>query len=304
MTKKQQVDLDNYRKIPRLLTEHMEIELGPGGCLHPVLLAILADYRLRLDIRERRFNVYYGGGNLMCVDGRKSPWALSFDENYFKDGVLQKPDLPEQVSATSDAHARTWVEGFPHLIAGMDDWWKRHRQDERAHCQAIAGANSGMSSHPSGDYLVLDLEYQYAQRRFDMIAAKRRRTEDDASGWQEPDLVFVEFKSALGACSGKSGLGDHARDYQDIIMGRDRQHVNDIKQEYENVIAQKSRLGLLDISLGFRRFSLAVPELLVVFLDLDLNAPGLQAPLRDIVHIPKMKLNSKESYLMIAGTLL
>jgi hypothetical protein len=272
-----------------------------GRYLHPVLLAVLADHRLRLDIRERRFNVYYGGGNLMCVDGRKSPWALSFDENYFKDGVLHKPDLPEQVSATSDTHARTWVEAFPHLIAGMDDWWKRHRQDERAHCQAIAGANSGISSHPSGDYLVLDLEYQYAQRRFDMIAAKRRRTEDDASGWQEPDLVFVEVKSALGAFSGKSGLGDHARDYHDIIMRRDRQHVNDIKQEYENVIAQKSRLGLLDTSLGFRRFSLAVPELLVVFLDLDLNAPGLQAPLRDIVHIPKMKLNSK-TYLMIAGT--
>jgi hypothetical protein len=309
MTKKRDVDFNTYHKKRRLLTKPLEIALGLGGALHPILVAVTNNPQLRLDIRDRRFNVYYGGGNLMLVDGRKSPWVLSFDEKYFKGGDLRKPDLPEQSSATHDAPANAWVEAFPDLIAGMEDWWTRHPKGERAHCQTMAAANSGMSGPPPGDYLVLDLEYQWAQRRFDMVAAKRRRTDHDVTGWAEPDLIFVEVKSTLGACSGKkSGLSDHARDYRDIITAPDRRCVQDIKDEYENVIHQKERLGLINVSLGFSHFSPAVPELLLVFVDLDLNAPGLQAPLReareilgaldDVVHIPFMELDSKKTYVM------
>lgn len=312
MTKKQEVDLNTYRKIPRLLTEPMEVALGPGGALHPVLVAVAYDRRLRMDIRDRRFNLYYGGGNLMLVDGRKSPWVLHFDEKYFKGGALKPPSLPTQFSDIDDAHA--WVQAFPELIAGMDDWWARHPKGERAHCQAMAAASSGMAGLPSGDYLVLDLEYQWAQRRFDMVAAKRRPTEGDATDWAEPDLVFVEVKSEYGACYGKSGLGDHARDYQDIITSSDGRHVKDIKLEYENVIAQKTRLGLLDVSLGFSRFSLSIPELLLVFVDLDPNVPKLLAPLGEVravsdalgdaAHIRFMRIDSREiarKYVMTAG---
>lgn len=308
MTKKQQVNLNTYPKIPRLLAKPMEVALGPGGALHPVLVAVAKDRRLRLDIRDRRFNVYYGGGNLMLVDGRKSPWVLHFDEKYFRGGSLKPPTLPTQLSVNDDANA--WVQGFPELIAGMEDWWTRHPKGERAHCQAMATANSGMAGPPSADYLVLDLEYQWAQRRFDMIAAKRRPTEDDATGWTEPDLVFVEVKCEYPACYDKSGLGDHARDYRDIISASDGQRVRDIKLEYENVIAQKTRLGLLGGSLGFRCFSPAVPELLVVFVDLDPNVSKLLAPLGEVravsdglgnaAHVRFMCLDSKKDYVMTA----
>ena len=307
MTTKQQVNLQTYRKPPRRLAQPMEAALGPGGGLHPVLVAVADDHRLRLDIRDHRFNVYYGGGNLMRVAGRKSPWVLHFDEKYFKGGALQPPTLPTQCSAIDDAHA--WVQAFPDLIAGMEDWWTRHPKDERTHCQAMAAANSGMAGPPPADYLVLDLEYQWAQRRFDMVAAKRRPTEDDATGWAEPDLVFVEVKSDYSACSGSSGLGDHARDYRDIITACGGRGAQEIKSEYEHVIAQKVRLGLLDPSLGVRRFSPAVPELLVVFVDLDPNAPSLLAPLGavravsnalgDAAHIRFMRLDSP-GYFMTA----
>jgi hypothetical protein len=39
MTTKQQVNLNTYSKFPRLLAEPMEAALGPGGDLHPVLVA-------------------------------------------------------------------------------------------------------------------------------------------------------------------------------------------------------------------------------------------------------------------------
>jgi hypothetical protein len=152
---------------------------------------------------------------------------LHFDEKYFKGGALKPPTLPTQVSTKKDVHA--WVQAFPKLIAGMESWWKLHPKGELAHAHAMAEANSGMVGYPSGDYLVLDSEYQWAHRRLDMVAAKRRPTEDDAIGWTEPDLVFIEVKSEYSACYGIAGLRDHARDYRDIITSRDGQHVQDIK---------------------------------------------------------------------------
>lgn len=275
MTTKKEVNLDSYQKAPRMLAYRMEVALGPEGGLHPILAAVSADDRLRLEIRDRRFNVYYGGGNLMRVDGRKSPWTFHFDEKYFKGGTLRPPTLPTRFSDRDDAC--TWVQAFPDLIAGMEDWWSRHPKGERAHCQAMASANSGTA--PSADYLILDLEYEWARRRFDMVAAKRRPAAPDVTGWEEPGLVFVEVKCEYAACSGISGLGDHAQDYRDIITARDGRCSSDIKLEYANIVAQKVRLGLFDRSLGFRRFSPAIPELLVVLLNLDPNAPSMRAPL-------------------------
>jgi hypothetical protein len=280
MTTKQQINLDTYKKKPRLLAESMEAALRPGGGLHPVLAAVAEDDQLRLDIRERRFNVYYGGGSVMLVDGRESPWVLHFDVKYFKDGTSQPPTLPAWFSTIDDAHA--WVQAFSRLICVMKEWWGKHPKDERCHCQAMAAANPGRVGPPPADYLVLDLEYQWAQRRFDMVAAKRNPTADDVTGWAEPDVVFVEAKSAYGACSGTSGLGNHACDYHDIIKASSGRGVNDIKREYENVIAQKTRLGLLDRALGFRRFSLGIPELLVAFVGLDPTAVQLRAPLDNV----------------------
>ena len=123
--------------------------------------------------------MYYGGGNLMLVDRRESPWALRFDDKYFKGNTFKPPTLPTQFSTIDDAHS--WVKAFPDLMAGMDAWWNLHPKDERCHCQAMAAANAGRVGPPPADYLVLDLEYQWAQRRFDLVAAKRKPTEADVT---------------------------------------------------------------------------------------------------------------------------
>jgi hypothetical protein len=272
------------------------------------LVAVAKDRRLRFEIRERRFNVYYGGGSLMRVYERKQRWMFHFDEKYFKDGALKAPKLPTQVLAIKDVDA--WVQAFPKLIEGMDCWWKRHPKGEQAHSHAIAEANSGMGGRPSGDYLVIDPEYQWAHRRLDMVAVKRRQTENDPTGWAEPDMVLIEVKSEYSACYGIAGLGDHACDYRDIITSSKGQHVQDIKLEYENVITQKTQLGLLKKSLGFICFSPAVLELLVVFVDLDPIVPQLLEPLCEVRevsdelgeagHIRFIRLDSK-NYVMTAA---
>ncbi len=257
----------------------MEQALLPGGMLRPILEAVVDDDRLRLDIRDRRFNVYFDGGSLMLVDGRKPSWALHFDEKYFDGSSLAPPTLPLVLTSQEDKDARAWVRAFPRLIEGMQDWWMRHPRGERSDCQRMATANAAASGSPKSDYLVLDLEYQWAQRRFDMVAAKRNPTASDPAGWAEPDLVFVEVKSKLGACSGSSGLAAHVADYQDIVRAGSGHCTQGIKIEYQNMIAQKKRLGLLDASFPFRRFSAQAPELLIVFFGIDPSTSGLRSML-------------------------
>lgn len=280
MTTKSEVELNAYQKRPRILAKSMENELRHGGMLKPIMDSLGINHQLRLDIRDMRFNIYYEGGNLMLVDGRKSPYELRFDSKYFKGGNLLPKVLPTQALDISDIEE--WVQAFPDLIAGMESWWKRHPKEERAHCHAMAISNAGIAGSALSDYIILDLEYQWAQRRFDLIAAKRQLKEDDICGWSEPDFVFVEVKSNYDSCTGKSGLVDHVNDYIDIISANNGRSAKKIKSEYEEVIAQKIRLNLIDRALGFQCFSKRVPELLIVFVDLDPNARQMQAPLAEI----------------------
>jgi len=130
-------------------------------------------------------------------------------------------------------------------------------------------ATSADDGSDLGDYVVLDLEYQWAQRRLDLVAAKRNQTQDDTTGWRTPHFVFVEVKCECNACYGSSGLCAHALDYKDIIEARHGHSAEDIKREFEGVIGQKRKLGLVDERFAFERFSEATPELLFVLIDLE-----------------------------------
>jgi hypothetical protein len=133
----------------------------------------------------------------------------------------------------------------------------------------MARVNSAMNGLPAADFCVLDLEYQWAQRRFDLVAARRRPTTEDPTGWMEPSLVFIEVKSDERACRGSSGLAGHAKDYRSIIEAPPHQGES-IRREFEGVIEQKMRLGLLHRDWPFRRFAAGSPiELLVVFVGVD-----------------------------------
>lgn len=280
MTKKHEVDLPSYRKAPRLLPPDLENALGAGGGLRGVLERVKQDDQLRLEIRDGRFNVYYGGGSLLNVDARKDPWEMRFDREYFRGSAQILPNLPRQFRNSADSVA--WVNAFQDLMKGMDAWRQANPRDERRHCQEMAKANSARAGPPSGDFCVLDLEYQWAQRRFDLIAARRRPTTDESTGWTEPSLVFIEVKSDERACTGPSGLAGHARDYQSIVEAPPLQ-AERIREEFEAVIQQKRRLGLVHRDWPFQRFSLALPlELLIVFVGLKPRSPKVSSLLAGV----------------------
>lgn len=288
MATKNDVNLATYSKAPRHLSDGMVLELAPGGGLHAIVEAVSndPDRALRLDIREKRFNIYHRGGSLLCVDGRRRPWAMSFDPRYFKDSGCQIPALPDRF--TDGADARAWCDAFPTLREGMIGWWGRvHACQERADCQAIAKTNAARDGLPGGDYFVLDLEYQWAQRRFDLVALRRVPTATDPAGWANPVLTFVEVKSDIGPCRGSAGLAVHAQDYWGLVGAPEFQHER-IRNEFAGVFRQKQALGLIDPALAMDAIAPGLPELLVVFVEMQdkrkeigplveqmqLNAPG------------------------------
>lgn len=281
MTTKQEVDLQSYEKAPRALSSDLENALGPGGVLQDVLAEVKRDRLLRLEIRAGRFNVYYGGGNLLRVHGQKNTWEMEFDKQYFPDGsALKALNLPPVAHGANEVLA--WVQAFPVLVGGMEAWWRTNPRDERRHCQEMARANSAMDGLPAADFCVLDLEYQWAQRRFDLVAARRRPTTEDLTGWMKPSLVFIEVKSDERACRGSSGLTGHAKDYGSIIEAPPHQGEG-IRREFEGVIEQKRRLGLIHRQWPFRSFAAELPlELLLVFVNLDPRCASVQPLLSDV----------------------
>ena len=150
MTKKHEVDLNTYKKAPRRLSNAMLDALRSSGELHPLLAAVRRNDKLRLEIRDRRFNIYYGGGSLLLVDGRTTPWTAKFDKKYFSKGNLTPPPLPPECVSLDDAHACVTV--FPEMMAGMDDWWGQCPKGERGHCQTLA-ATSTDEGLALGDYM-------------------------------------------------------------------------------------------------------------------------------------------------------
>ena len=296
MPQKYDPDVNLYRKPARRLADGMMQALGPGGVLRPALQRVLDDDRLRLDIRHNQFNVYYGGGNLMRAAWGNGAWDLSFDPNYLKGASNEAASgaplvaLPRNVQGPQDAQA--WADSFDALMATMDAWWKHHPKTERTDCQDIARANHTRTAlvradhirpSPPTDFVVIDLEYQWAQRRFDLMAARRNPTPDDPVGWVHPSLAFIEVKSEIGACTGKAGLADHARDFADIVTARGGAYLQGIRDEFTTVIRQKQALGLISPDFPFLAFSPAQPELIFVTVDLDLTTPARRG-LWDPVH--------------------
>ena len=290
MAGKNDVNLDTYKKKPRMLSRELLPALQTG-CLSPIRAAVNDDDNLRLDIRDQRFNVYYGGGSLLRVGRRGSHWEPHFDTKYYKkkgdSTCLILPEWLERLPRALNGSNETleWVAVFPKLKEVMEAWWLHHPKGERAHCQSMAKTNGERSGNPASDYLILDMEYQWAQRSLDLIAAKRNTTVQDPIGWERPVLVFIEVKSARKALVGEAGIAAHVKDFGEIVQPRElrkRQAIEEIKEEFIEVVNQKRTLGLLSKKLPLRQFADGPPEMLLVFVGPDIDDSCLAGPLSHV----------------------
>ena len=265
--RKDEFDWSSYKKAPRKLAPPVEAALLQGH-LRPILEYVRSQSEVRLDIRPGKANLYYDGGSLLRLEGgARSPFRGVFDLGYVGEKGRDVRILD------GAAAVKSVVDGFAQRRRQM--WDHRHSgsgRDERRHEQAIARANDARSLADAGDFVIVDIEYCYARRNFDLVGF-------DRAGSPRPRLIYCELKCRGAALNGTSGLRDHGIDFGDFLCADDGRHVENSKRELAAMIQQKMRLGLLSADLGFEGFSSEPPEFLVVFADYDVCRPQLRTPL-------------------------
>jgi hypothetical protein len=272
--------LDDYKKEPRVLAKQVLDELTNGRA-KPILQAVKTTHKnkqLRFEIRsETRFNVYYRGGSILRVNGRKrnGDWDIGFNMNYFANSDREAMDNGERFADV--AVGEKWVDKIATLMKGMDNWWAEgNKKGEREDCHLMACGNSDPCFIQN--YLILDTEYAWGRRRYiDLVAAKQNPTTEDPKCWKTPHLVFIEVKCELKACTQKaSGLMSHYQDYRNLCRSKnpykeDETYSDWVKKEFKELACQKIDLGILDEKYRIDQFSRKPPELLFVFIGLDPN---------------------------------
>ena len=287
-----------YKKALRRLTPAQEEALG-GGRLRPLLDYVLAEPEVRFDIRPNAANIYYDGGSLLQLkNGTRRPFTGTFSRGYIGEKGYDESLL--DCLAASEFEVRGFEKRRRQMREHDGEGYKRA---ERRIQQFIARANGGQSLAEAADFIVIDIEYANARRKFDLVLF-------DCSQLPRPRLIFCELKCRSGALKGIAGLQRHGADFGDFLRAGGGRHVELCKREYAGVIGQKQRLGLLSADLGFEEFSDEQPQFLVLFADYDVCRNELRTPLAGLraeveqrlgnlellkfAHFPKVDHGSKE----------
>jgi hypothetical protein len=281
--RKEHFDWSIYHKPKRILTDDQELTLT-NGTMRPLLDYVLSQPDVRFDIRHHKANLYFRGGNLLRIAFEKSPSGGihhfgEFDLNYsVRDSSLRRANNIVRVSLDTEDEVKNCAAELERFRGHMLGWWADHPKGERTYEQYIAAANEHLDRQAPPEYLVVDIEYQYARRRFDLVALRRNPTEADPVGFLKPHLSLWELKCDKRALSGTSGLIDHADDYSRFVRAENGEHANRAKTEYAAMVKQKQRLRLLP-QFDLEEFSAKRPEFLLLFADYEVREPGLTQPL-------------------------
>ena len=267
---KRQFDWKTYSRPPRVLTAAQESALLRGS-LAPLLDFCRTTPGVSLEIRAHSASVYCRGVPLARISG-EGPYTAEIES-----GSEGAPDR-RVLEVASD------VDGL------MSDLKLRREQIESAHDSAtrskrdyllaIAAANAGRGeSLAAGDYLVVDLEYTYGRRRYDLVALKRTEGVTGPGGFSNPRLAFVDVRAADQTLTGPNGVESVAADFADFAKALGGSHLEIAKSEITELVAQKVRLGLLPDDVELRALDNGLPELLVVFAEY----PSLSDRKHDVV---------------------
>ena len=271
--------------MPRGLSPQFMEDLQ-NGILNPLLLRARADTSLDMEIRNDYLNVYYRGGNLVCVKRNLGTgYAFTFDTNYALDSstaALQLP--PSSVKSRNDVDA--WIQMIPLIKDTMDLWFGKHPKEERAAQQLVVHENNSSPSAGGTDYFIVDIEYDnHHNARFDLVALlwESNATARRLHKGYLPKLTIIEMKSGDGALVGKSGISAHLCQLRRFLG--DPEQVKEFKEEMLQLFQQKRDLGLIRSLKGNRNQAIRVHESIdVMFLMTNHDAASrrLAAALNEI----------------------
>ena len=192
----------------------------------PILNHVKNDDNLRIEMRiGNQAKVYYKKSLLMTLFPIRQPALLT--TGYWEKGIQPEliPNNPE-----------VYFEAAQKLV-------ELHKKDKRKNKefeiqQKIAKDNSSIQNQ----FLVVDMEYQFAQEkalnrtkgktRFDLVAFDLKRNK----------IMLLELKQGLGSLSGKAGVEGHFLRYEEHFVHLQFQSA--LKDDVKGIIWSKNQLGL------------------------------------------------------------
>lgn len=213
------------------------------GSLKELLAYVKNDDTLDLEIRNKKINIYYRGGNaLQVVENRIGCYVYSFDKKYLADSQFISYNQIQVLQSNSD-----WNKYFPLVKQAMDFYFTKHHKEEREYQQLVVRDNNNSSIANSTDYFIIDIEYDnHKNARFDIVAIE---WPSDASKRQlkkgyTPKLVVIEMKYGDLALKGDAGIKKHIDDFMSFTSSS--QEIGEFKSEMLGVFEQKRKLGLIE----------------------------------------------------------
>lgn len=221
------------------------IEAYEKGCLKKLFDVIKEDPELSFEIRkDNEAMVYYRKGKVLTIkytdenNFQIKPLDKQYNNGVPLTEVFDTKKVMNTLKSTSDL--RKYFKRAKHLV-------HKHKLGlEFSVQQNIALGNRSFN----GRFIVVDMEWQFSQlyiheaerirkTRIDLIIVDTQPNEFNTN-----DIYLTELKVGTGATEGKSGIIDHIKKTKEII---DKPEVcNILKNEVENIIDIKSRLGLIE----------------------------------------------------------
>lgn len=224
----------------RKLDDQFMIDLREK-CLKDLLEVVHRDHTLCLEIRENYINIYYRGGNILCVRKKNNEYFYEFDLKYFNhDRYLMsgKPIVPTSGPIT------VYLELIPQLKQEMDRWFVENPKLEREVQQMILRDNNIDKIAKYTDYYISDIEYSNTENgsRFDIVGIKWTSDPNIRKNRDFPHVSLMELKYGDGSLAGDSGIVKH---FQDIDKFVSSNRYKTFVQEVEIQFNQKIELGLV-----------------------------------------------------------
>lgn len=242
--------------------EHLEAY--KTGCLKKLFHVIKEDPELSFEIRkDNTVMVYYRKGKILTVNytDANNYTITGLHKNYYKNCEIQMDFF----------HAGKCAYTLNHTNILRDEYFKNAKKFIHSYKvglefsiqQNIALGNRNFNKR----FLVVDMEWQFSQSAIDENDRVGKTRVDliivdtKANNSGENDIYLAELKVGTGATDGKSGVIDHI--HKTKMLVDNEKACSDLKNDIENIITQKSQLGLF--AGEEKKFNLAAkPKMMII----------------------------------------
>jgi len=226
--------------------------------LKMLLSLVRADGALDLEIRENYVYIFYRGRSLYEIKPSGDDYIFRFDEENYGKGCQWDDKAKELISVGQH------LEAIP-LLKSVIDWHigTVKQTDEKETQQLIIRENNVMSVALNTDYYIVGSEYRLLTGGIPDLVAVQYNTKSRSRTVGQ--IALIEVKFGIDAVTGIAGVDEHITDIERFFANKDG--MVSLKEEVTELFAQKTRLGLINVSKPIDRIGDEIPEYILLFAD-------------------------------------